>query len=100
MSSLLLALQGPASIPPELVAAAVRSLGAVGTASPLAALISAVLRELPPEGESRPLRAAALALLVILCAGAAGFKALASPGSPEPPAGQRPSPPPALGCCR
>ncbi|MFO0846335.1 MAG: sigma-70 family RNA polymerase sigma factor [Gemmataceae bacterium] len=89
MSSLLLALQGPISIPPELLAATLRSVGALGTASPLAALIGAVLRDLPTEGESRPLRAAAVALLVVLGASAAGYKALASAGSPEPPAGQQ-----------
>lgn len=77
MSSLLLALQGPFPVSPDLVVATLRVLGTLGTTSPLAVLVAAVLRDLVPERASTVVRTASLALLVLLAMGA-GYKAIAS----------------------
>lgn len=78
MSSLLLALQGPVFVSPELVVATIRSLGALVTTSPLAALVESVLREWSREHVSRLTRVIVLSLLVFLGVGACGYAALTS----------------------
>jgi hypothetical protein len=86
MSSLLLALQGPVAIPEQLLAATLRSIGVLGTASPIFVLAEAVFRELAAERASRLVRALVVSLLVLVGAGAAGYTAVAA-GLTEPGSG-------------
>jgi RNA polymerase sigma-70 factor (ECF subfamily) len=86
MSSLLLALQCPVPVSGPLLLATLRSLGVLGTASPIVLLAEAVLRELAAERTSKLVRAVVISFLVLLGASAAGYAAVAS-GLSDPPWG-------------